>query len=238
MATLTVTPDKEHGRMTITVAGSGISALTLWREVPGKVAERVQYWESAPLTASGGTLWDYEMPLQKDFKYYAVTTETGGSVTSPKVSAYMDDDRDWLKNPAQPGLNMPIYVQSLPQLTFGMESATQWVQSRQDPVVISGVRRYPTGELSIVTLEADDRGDVGALLGSSSVLLLSTPPDHGVGNAYLSIGDVAQNRTSVYATEQSRVWSMPVTQVLRPESDYSDAGDIVTYASAAQTFGT
>lgn len=239
MATLTVTPQVSKGRVKITVAGTNITEMTLWREVPGSQAERVQYFEDGSVVPNGGDVYDYEMPLQVTYKYYAVTTEGGSPVTSPKVSTTVNDTKDWLKNPDQPNLNMPVNVQTLPQLTFSVESSTQWVQSRQDPVVISGVRRTPTAELTLVTLEDSDRGDLGALLGSSSVLLLSTPKAHGVGNVYLAIGDVTQSRVSPFAKEPVRTWSMSVTEVQRPVSDFdSPPLELMTYNRAADIFDT
>ncbi len=166
------------------------------------------------------TFYDYETPNGTLAKYRA--RSTAGAFSSELVesnSDSWDSTSTWLKDPADPNLNLVIIIESQESLSYRRRQGVFYPLGRRGPVTVSDVRQLPEGPLSLITLDDDDADDLLALL-DSAVLLLQGPPTDRLGSRYISIGGIEEIRPSDNEREPTRTWSVPFREIDRP----ADAG--------------
>jgi hypothetical protein len=108
-----------------------------------------------------------------------------------------------------------VTTQTIPDWSSDIPQGVIWVQNRPDPIVVSEVRRFETGQLEVLTQTAAGETALKALLASPGPYLLQQPT-FGTPDRYVTVGRVDRKRSINKASDLFRVWVLPLTQVARP----------------------
>lgn len=209
------------------------TTVTLTRVYPDGSTYPVRNAEPATLLSG---LWvgdDFEVPIGTDFTYTATADDIPGAVlTSPTYRINTTDT--WLKHPGQPALNNHFDVQHGPDLTHPVSQGIFDVIGRTTPIAVSLRRNSARGELTLITWDATERAALLGLLQDGTPLLFTAPDDHGIGPAYLAIGEVTEERISPIGNRPERRWTLDFTIVDRPTGAALAVGN--TWADANGTY--
>jgi hypothetical protein len=197
--------------------------VTIYRQYGSKAAEVVRGSENVPMSNDEQVFIDYEVPQGYVITYWVVAksgTETAESVHKP-VGPY-DFGRDVVFDLGDPKRGMRIYVENFNQSKYGISRDVQRVWGRPDPVVISGVREFPSGTLNLITVTLEERQNLLDIINAGSTIAFAPQkPVYGLdGVLYFAVGDVAENRVTDRAAETSRRWALDVQQVTPPPATY------------------
>jgi hypothetical protein len=88
-------------------------------------------------------------------------------------------------------------------------------------VVLSGVRQGREGSLVLWTQSDAEREALRFLLSTGDVLLWQSAPGMGETDIYVSVAAAAFPRTTTYAPEPWREWTLPFTEVDRPTGGFA-----------------
>lgn len=217
---ITVTPDLANARNVIDVqfVDTAITKCTIERRDPNSPWVYIRSGASMDCTAGHVVAYDFEPPFDVGVEYRAIQLTPPG--TEQLVSAktvLASRGSTWLKDPTFPSKSMRLLeVTSLPQLTYGARAGVFSIIDRPKPIAVAARRQSWTGELKFTTQSLAQRDRVNGLLERGQVLLLSTPGGYGIGNQYLHVGDVVEERLTELVTEATRAWTLPITCVERP----------------------
>lgn len=219
-ATVTVKGDTLEAKTMLTIAGfTGVTNVSVIRVEYDGSETTIRAGAAFLLANGGGFIEDYEVPLDRAVSYRVnQVTPVGAAVaTSPGITIVSEHDYTYLKDPAIPTRNMRLdYIEDIRATARSSRAGVFDIIDRANPVVVTGIRQGWTGDLTMWTYTEAERTSMEILLGRGAVLLLSTPPEYGVGNAYVYVGDVACDRLGTVGTEQTRHWTLPLTAVDRP----------------------
>lgn len=189
---------------------------------------------------------DYEAPLDANFYYQATSSDRPGETITSATYMLPSNGLTWLKHPGRPALNATFTISRAPDFTRPVSVGVFDVLGRTKPIVRSMRRYAERGELIVYTDNESERLALLALIEDGAPLFLATPGGHGVGNVYVSVGDVAEQRISRLGSEFARYWSLPLTIVDRPSgvalavgNSWSDVlGAYASWSQLLQTEGT
>lgn len=157
----------------------------------------------------GGTIYDYEAPQETSLVYNDGLT-TSAPVELPALGV-------WLVHLTQPDLSRQIEITAHPEWVHAANQAGVSIPGRARPIVVSfGPRSDVTTSFTVRTETGDDEAALLALLADQSILFVSTHDGHGLGPAYLSVGDVRWSRMINYCGNTVRYVELPVVAVDRP----------------------
>ena len=233
-------PERAAVRVTVNVP-AGATSLALWRVGPSGVVAYVRGWKSGQ--ASGGSMLivrDYEAALDVPLSYYASASnaEGTGATSAVKTIQIPSNGDDWLCDLSRPANSRPVVVEALELLQHEAPHGVHRVLTRRDPVVVSDVAWTWTSELRFVTLTDEDREGAHSALGNGVPVLLKSPPERGVGNAYLSVPTWSEGRISRIATAVERRFVCAVVQVQRPDPALYVPTPPMSYAELKAKFAT
>jgi hypothetical protein len=148
--------------------------------------------------------------------------DSNGARSADVTVGSVDFGRDIIFDLGDPRLTPHVYVESFTPMEHSIKSEVINVWDRSDPVVVSGVRQLPKGQLNLITLELVDRVALLSTLRSGNVIAFSAQrPEYGLDPLmYFSVGQVAEQRPSPLAAEPARKWMLQVQQVRQPASTY------------------
>lgn len=201
---------------------------------------------SAPGGAAAGI--DHEATFAAGLSYVAAAFNakgtllaTSGAVVTSLPAPAAGTASVWLKSLATPTLSQAVRGARNSggggdlQFPRGIAQGTIWVQGRPDPIVVSDVRRYPAGTLTVRTVGDTAGNALDALLGAPGPYLLQMPTV-GEPDRYVTIGDVTPTVVNPFASAANRVrlWALPIQAVRRPDpAGWSVAVPGHTYADSA-----
>jgi hypothetical protein len=218
--TLALELDADRAGVKITVGlPASATALTVWRvsTATGNLAY-VRGWKGTATAAASLSLFDWEVPLDVEVTYYATATVAGvESAVGSSAPFTVTDDQDWLVDLARPTNTFPIAVESLPALSYSGPVGVHRVLDRRDPILTTAALWTPTGTLTFFTGTIQERDRARAILGGGVAVLLRTPPDRGVGNLYLGVLSMNEQRVSRLALHDDRRFVVEAVQVARPD---------------------
>lgn len=199
------------------------STATVYRQYGKEGVEIVRGAVDLDITRQETIVIDYEIPQGYVITYWAVVKK--GSETQETARAPLGPcifPGDVLFDLSDPRRGMVINVESFKTNQYGISRDVQRVWGRKDPVVISGVREYPAGELRLYTLTLAERQNFLDIINNGSTVAFSPhSPSYGLdGVIYFAIGNVTEERTSSKAIEPSRRWILEVQQVSQPPANY------------------
>lgn len=221
MATITAIPDVTASRVRLDIQmNAAVTVVKIERQDPAAAWVPIRWGSNYTCVAGvpSPPADDYEAPLDVEVTYRVTQVTPTGSETATVKTILPSGGTTWLKDPGVPSRNVALReVKELPELTYVARSGVFAVIDRPRPVVVAAKRQAWTGTLAFTTSTEGERVRVYDLLSRGQVLLLTTPYDYGIGNAYIYAGDAVETRIGV-VTEPSRAWSLPITEVDRPES--------------------
>jgi hypothetical protein len=213
----------DTGSVTITLNNlAGSTTVDLYRVDPdgslapvrGFVSDVVGYAVTGPVMI----FEDYEAPLGVPLRYQYTKhpSESSTRTFSVTVDPPADSGYIWLTDPGQPPRNLLLMVGEAPDWKRAVERGIYRVRGAKRPVVVSDVRGDLEGDLDAVTFTEAERNALHFLLDEGSVLLIRARPGWGLDKAYVSVGDVSENRVSRHGAQWAREWTLPLTIVDRP----------------------
>lgn len=189
---------------------------------------------------SGGTFigWDFETPIKQPVSYIAYAYDANDLDTpldrTTPVSVTWNTEQTWIKDPLEPGRNMPIEVERMPEYTYDSRSGVFEVVNRPDPVVVTEVRSSAKGDLVLHTNDQAERDRFHLLTSPGHVLLLQDSQRSGVGNMYLAVLGLKEQRIADHRDETARRWVLSYVETRAPAGENPSA--FVTYADLAALF--
>lgn len=247
VAAITATADTPNSRISLAVTGATGSTGYIRRNNPDGTANTVRNGEPATFTAGAWSDYDYETPMDLAVSYQVLSSDqTTVQATSSSVTL-ASSDKTWLKDPTVPALNFVLKVSDMGDLTRDLPTGIFWVAGRRYPVVTTGQRFVPSGDLVAYTESFAERQAMLNILSSGRVLQLSTPDGYGLGAYYVAVGSVTEHRQTRMADNPVRLWTLPLTVTDRPAYVSSAAsgntyGDVltnyVTYADVTRIKAT
>lgn len=186
--------------------------------------------EYIELSGGQAILYDTEAPLDVTLQY---RTEGFGSVlTATDGEVILASANDlWLKDPLRPAGDQRVLLGSVdpecvPErgIYFARMEAQQYVSrsqrfvvnNRRNPAVSARVRAGVATVLVLVSRRFEDRDALLDLLEPGNALLLQVPPQYGIVDYYLDVGDVTVTRLSTDHRKQWREEQLPHVEVDRP----------------------
>ncbi len=219
---LTATLNSTGKWVLLSVTCTGMTHVTLYRVTPdGSQAVRSAF----NLAVSGAAnVADYEAPQNTTLAYYARVTD--GSTTTDSmvvtVTGVVDRGGDCVFGLTNPLATTPVTVVSFPELRSEIRRDVVNVIGRRDPVVVSDVRQYPSGTLTVATLSDGERLSLQSMLADGGVIAFSPKlPTYGFSDIwYLSVGNVNEQRLSPIGHAPERSFIMDVQRVAPPPADF------------------
>ena len=217
--------------------------LTFSRVGPSGVSANVRGWSGAA-AAAGVTITarDYEAPIGVPL-VYTVDCQTGAgaeldtqtaTVTVP--SAGCSDT--WLNDLARVGNTIRVVIEQIPELDYVVPTSVHEVITRRAPIVTSDIAHTPSLEINVLTDSDDQRARARALLGNGVPILLRTPPEVGIGNMYLAVTDIKEQRIVTAGTVPDRRFIIDCRQVTRPDPNLYAPLSTVLYEDVRAAYGT
>lgn len=182
---------------------------------------------------------DFEAPFDAPFYYRATSPDRVGTIIESQLYTLASRGETWLKHPGRPFLNTAITVSQGPDIAHAVERGVFTVLGRSRPIVLTQRRSAMTGELVVYTDDEAENAALLALLEDGSPLFLATPAGYGIGNVYISVGEISEKRISQLGREPSRFWTLPFVIVDAPSGAALAVGNswsdvLGTYASWSQ----
>jgi hypothetical protein len=156
----------------------------------------------------------------------SVSVFTGPSAMHAVTTCQLDESDSARILPCEPVLiSDPVNVTlaiwmgliHIDALVHPSKQAIHQIINRAAPVAISQVRGWETGQLTLLTMNTDQRNQVLNVISSGRIVLLRNPiPDYPENNWYLALGDITEDRPVPNQRVTVREWTMPFVRVERP----------------------
>lgn len=221
----------------ITVNAAGASKISVEREVNGVVQPVEGAQDILPIEDTF-SVYDY-MAMQRVMHRYRATrydpdplnnnelVPTHGTWVATPDDTYLDFGGDVLFDAANPATRASVVVEGIGMMKRSVNQNVVNVIGRPDPVVVSGVHRWPGGTIRLLTLTDDDRRALIRLLDQTNIVAFSPRgPEYGYDTVpFYAVGDVDETRPSSRGYEPSRRWMLTVQQVAAPKSLLKNVDD-------------
>lgn len=181
---------------------------------PGAVAHA--YDDEAPLGQI--SIW-YAEPLDAALQSTPLRARSEGvALQLSEPGGGPDDPATWIKSLEDPAVSMQVHVANWPETTFASRAYVNTVLGRPTPAIVADVRAGATSQLQVLTLTQLEREAFWRLLSSGQVMLTQSRTEFGRQDRYWLFGDVTESRPSILATAPQRLWTIPVTEIERPDT--------------------
>lgn len=218
-----------HG-FNITISAPGFTTFTLTRAVVnGGASSIVRGAKDADLSGVGAAyLLDVEVPQNTAVQYLLVVSRVSPApttVTSAWVTAtgQVDHGGNVIFDLTKSSAPTVVRITDWAGLTHDTPNETVWVDGRADPVVISTTRRLPSSDLVLLTLTEEEYEAVMTVTASGITCVAPRyPMQAGMpkGIAYLSVGNVLENRMTQQGGEKARYLTLQCQEIAPPPADY------------------
>ena len=238
---LTVELERQSVRIDATVTGTN-NRLEISRISPSGTESLVRGW--APATVVAGTVIarDFEVPLGVPVTYTVDQwAEPGGAhtVETAAVTVPVTGTCDtWLTDIVRAANSQKIVIEALDELEYDTVVAVHQILDRRSPIVVSDITHTPRFELDFLTDTEDARIAARGTLGNGSPVLIRTTPDWGIGNLYLAVLGVTEQRLVKPPTQQARRWVVDAVQIERPDPTVFAPLGPVNYQHVDDTYAT
>jgi hypothetical protein len=156
----------------------------------------------------------------------SVSVFTGPSAMHAVTTCQLDESDSARILPCEPVLiSDPVNVTlaiwmgliHIDALVHPSKQAIHQIINRAAPVAISQVRGWETGQITLLTMNMDQRKQVLNVISSGRIVLLRNPiPDYPENNWYLALGDITEDRPVPNQRVTVREWTLPFVRVERP----------------------
>lgn len=167
-----------------------------WPDLVGVLVERI-HADGTVYPVRGGepatvltawARWDYECPLDQPVTYRITAPGRPGALATSAPVTLDSLGRDWLKHPAQPGLNRQVSVRLYADRSRQSRSAKIRPPLARYPITVHGVRQAPAGDIVLQTDGTTaDMDTLQALLDDNADLLLQRPAVRGGESWWIAV---------------------------------------------------
>ncbi len=257
--TLLATVDTNGHRVMLTITATAGAYAEVQRSLDNGQTWQVvrgnnpQDWTLVVLNNGSADVPDAEVPFGVAALYRARANDAAAQppVLDPWVSAGpvvlpAPPGDDWVLSPlAYPGFQMTLWTRAQDSYVRGDAVGVFYALGRPDPIITSGVRRSPTGVLSLYGDSGATRLELEHMLESYSSFVVRSPLAHGWGVRYVVFGDATFKRIvnrGVEAWDMELPWWAIESPSLPVESFsvtyYDVRTTFATYLVVKQSFGT
>jgi hypothetical protein len=194
---------------------------TTW--VPVRGAEKKQL--------SGGS-WvgvDYEVPLGSTVTYRATLRDDPSGATfvvqRDVVLPDISPGRGRLGNAVDPANAVLTWIEGMDAIDRPTQVGVYEIIGRKLPVVVTGKRGSRRGVLRLLTRDIADRDAMWRLLDEGDTLLLRTGPEYGLGNLYMAIEAVSEQRITPIGYYPARRFTLEFIETGIPVGSLISAAD-------------
>jgi hypothetical protein len=200
--------------------------ISVWRVLPDGSRTLVRgtdgLIDAVTITSETLVIEDYETPLGVPVTYYS-ESRSGTLVTQtrtpgPVTLEVPDPNWCWIKDPGNPQRNAVFQAVLAPDWERPIIQAEHRVRGRRNAIIHSDVRSGYEGELTLRTLDDDQRTGLQFLIDPGNVLLLQFAPGLGIADTYVNVGPAGEARITPYGGEPRRLWTLPLKQADMPVS--------------------
>jgi hypothetical protein len=200
--------------------------ISVWRVLPDGSRTLVRgtdgLIDAVTITSETLVIEDYETPLGVPVTYYS-ESRSGTLVTQtrtpgPVTLEVPDPNWCWIKDPGNPQRNAVFQAVLAPDWERPIIQAEHRVRGRRNAIIHSDVRSGYEGELTLRTLDDDQRTGLHFLIDPGNVLLLQFAPGLGIADTYVNVGPAGEARITPYGGEPRRLWTLPLKQADMPVS--------------------
>lgn len=208
--------------VTLQLTCTGMTKATIYRVTPdGTQAVRGAFNKTV---AGALAAADYEAPQNTTLTYFArisdgVSTQESQPLT---VDGQVSRGGDVIFGLTNPLATLPVTVEKVNDLLSESAQEVVKVVGRKDPIVVSDVRQYQSGSLSVFTLTPTDRQALLSVLESGAVIAFSPQyPDYGFSDVwYLAVSRVTETRVSPIGSAPERRFTLEFQRVAAPPADF------------------
>ena len=219
-----VSPDEANHRVVLLVIAQQGYTVEVVREVNGGLPQIVRGLDNVTLETDQQLFFDYEVPQGDLVTYLAVIKDlTGKEFKSPPVYIQPQNYGGDIVFPLNDPINaLQIHIEQISNLNYSVSQNVLKVWNRPDPIVVSGVREYPSGQIKFVTFTDRERQTFLKMLRDGGVIGLNpSKSDTGFdGIAYFNVGQVTENRMVPRASDPMRRWDAQIQQVEAPPATW------------------
>ena len=219
-----VSPDEANHRVAVLVIAKQGYTVEVVREVNGGLPQIVRGLDNVTLETDQQLFFDYEVPQGDLVTYLAVIKDlTGKEFKSPPVYVEPQNYGGDIVFPLNDPINaLQIHIEQISNLNYSVSQNVLKVWNRPDPIVVSGVREYPSGQIKFVTFTDRERQTFLKMLRDGGVIGLNpNKSDTGFdGIAYFNVGQVTENRLVPRASDPMRRWDAQIQQVNAPPATW------------------
>jgi hypothetical protein len=238
--TVTLEPARQAARLEVDGLPAPTDTFTITRTAPSGNVAAVRGAVGVPVTGPTMIVRDYELPFDLPV-VYAVTVYDGADVVAEASATFeivWDGCEAWLVDLAHPTNSLPLVVESIKELDFGIAAGVHRVLNRRAPVLTTLPAWTPSTELIVLTDTLTERDQVRALYGSGYPFLLRTSPELGVGNLYLGLTEFVEERFLSPGAAPERRFRAACVQVERPDPALYVPLAPNTYANVAALYAS
>jgi len=219
-----VTADEANHRALLLVVAKAGYTVEVVREVNGGLPQIVRGLDKIVMETDQQLFFDYEIPQGDQITYISVITDPSGKeFRSPPTYLEPQDYGGDIVFPLNDPINaLKIHIEKMSTLNWSVSQNVLKVWNRMDPIVVSGVRELPSGSVTFVTFTDRDRQTFLKMMRDGGVIGLNPrKSDTGFdGIAYLSLGQVTENRLVPRASDPMRRWDAQIQQVTAPPATW------------------
>lgn len=231
-----IEPSQARARLVFTTNDTGADYVTITRHHPSGRTATVRGANRAALSGGQLIVWDYELPIGLAVYYTANTYR--GTITAARNTAIGNEvtwqsASDYLKDPLEPIRNITATVQDMDEYDYPTRTGVHDVLGRPTPLTVGEIRQSARGDLVLTTETMDERDRLHFLTSSGHALLLQSSQRSGVGNMYIALLDVKEQRLGK-RDQADRRWILSYLEVDAPAGD--SPSTTVTYADILQTY--
>jgi hypothetical protein len=197
-AEFTLYPNGENASIGLYVSAPYIyDTVTIWRH-DGTDWVLVRNAENQAMSGGAWVGADFEAPLGVLVNYRAMLTDnpSGTTLTLQREAVLPDNSpgRGWLGNAVDPANAALTWIEGMDAIDRPTTIGVYEIIGRKLPVVVTGKRGSRRGVLRLLTRTLTDSDALWRLLDEGDTLLLRTGQEYGLGNLYMAIEAVSEQR--------------------------------------------
>jgi hypothetical protein len=215
---LTAIPDPTNlpPRILLELNNGGSTEATIVRIDQAGNRTPVRLANPATLNSGDWVGFDYEAPYDQPVSYES----TSAQATLDSGQVTLQVDAPWLVHPGIPARSVPLVIASIGARTRPTLQGIHQPVGRDTAIVITdGIRRQPTFDLVVRTVDEAARGDLLAILSDTTPLLLQVtyPATTRTDYMWVAVGDLTE--TPMVDEDYGNLaiaWTLPCTVTTPP----------------------
>lgn len=170
-------------------------------------------------------VFDYECPVGVTVTYRCVYGNTsspddGDAIGPDTPEIIIESTNTWLVDLWDARNSHKAWIESFDTMEYDIDSDAVYPLLRRTPIVNGNVRRAMAGSFSILTETANDARKIRNLLANGLPILFQSPSEYDVGNCYMTIEKLTEQRLNMRGEEHMRRFILEYKEVDRPKPEW------------------